>query len=55
MEQSGQRSRGHAERRILVPPYATGPLAPTRGVSPRQLPTDHDYEGERQLDPRISD
>ncbi len=24
MEQSGQRSRGHAERRILVPPYATG-------------------------------
>jgi hypothetical protein len=25
MEQNGQRSKGHTERRILVSPYATGP------------------------------
>ena len=38
---SGRRG---TERRILVSPYATGLTAQTRDVSPRQLPTNHDYE-----------
>ena len=37
---------GHAERRILVRSYAAGLSARTRVASPRQLPTDHDHDGE---------
>ena len=33
-------------RRILVPLYATGLHGLTRELSPRQLPTNHDHDGE---------
>lgn len=36
---------GHTERRILDQPLATD-LGPIRATSPRQLPTNHDYDGE---------
>jgi len=34
------------QRRILVPPYARGLHGRTRAFSPRQLPTNHDHDGE---------
>jgi hypothetical protein len=34
------------QRRILHRLYATGPGAQTREFSPRQLPTNHDHDGE---------
>ena len=46
MRQAGQRSGGHTERRILDGHYAPGPPGQTRDPSPRQLPTDHDHDGE---------
>ena len=45
MKQSGQRLSGYTERRILVDSYVTGPEAKTHAPSPRQLPTNHDYDG----------
>lgn len=33
-------------RRILVTFYATGFYSQTRDLSPRQLPTNHDHDGE---------
>jgi hypothetical protein len=37
---------GTRQRRILVGCYATGLYGRTRAPSPRQLPTNHDYDGE---------
>ena len=37
---------GIRQRRILVGCYATGLYGLTRAPSPRQLPTNHDYDGE---------
>jgi len=37
---------GTRQRRILVGSYATGPSGQTRDLSPRQLPTNHDHDGE---------
>jgi hypothetical protein len=37
---------GTRQRRILVGSYATGLYGRTRDPSPRQLPTNHDYDGE---------
>jgi hypothetical protein len=34
------------QRRILAVSYATGRYGRTRAVSPRQLPTNHDHDGE---------
>jgi hypothetical protein len=34
------------QRRILAVGYATGLFGRTRAVSPRQLPTNHDHDGE---------
>ena len=36
---------GTRQRRILVGSYATGLHGRTRAPSPRQLPTNHDYDG----------
>src|ERR1700688_3597788 len=37
---------GTRQRRILAVSYATGRYGRTRAVSPRQLPTNHDHDGE---------
>src|SRR4030081_407241 len=37
---------GKRQRRILAVSYATGRYGRTRVVSPRQLPTNHDHDGE---------
>ena len=36
----------HTERRILVTPLRHSPTGIIRVLSARQLPTDHDYDGE---------
>src|ERR1700676_3749099 len=37
---------GTRQRRILAVSYATGRYGRIRAVSPRQLPTNHDHDGE---------
>jgi hypothetical protein len=37
---------GTRQRRILAVGYATGLCGRTRALSPRQLPTNHDHDGE---------
>jgi len=37
---------GTRHRRTLVPSYAAGLHGQTRDPSPRQLPTNHDHDGE---------
>src|SRR5450432_3544311 len=37
---------GTRQRRILAVSYATGRYGRTRAASPRQLPTNHDHDGE---------
>ena len=37
---------GTRQRRILADTYATGLHGRTREISPRQLPTNHDHDGE---------
>jgi hypothetical protein len=39
-------SDGTRQRRTLVDCYAAGLDGPIRAPSPRQLPTNHDYDGE---------